>query len=273
MELKFIKTSPTENMTILIQTPVPREQHLAVAEKLIAYGSVYAEQAGYIEEAENPMAEKRLQMMAGEFCGNASLSLAAWLAKEKGLPIGEKTEIILEVSGADSLVRCEIKREEKGFSGRVAMPLPKGIEKKTFALDGESLELTAVVFEGITHIIVPVSLWGENGTEKAEQAAKAWAGEMPAAFGILLFDEEKGELYPLVSVENVSLIWERGCGSGTSAIGAYLAARAGKSVSVKLKQPGGIMGVEAEYKNGTIKALSITGNVSIVAEGTAFLSE
>lgn len=273
MELKFIKTSPTENMTILIQTPVPREQHLAVAEKLIAYGSVYAEQAGYIEEAENPMAEKRLQMMAGEFCGNASLSLAAWLAKEKGLPIGEKTEIILEVSGADSLVRCEMKREEKGFSGRVAMPLPKGIEKKTFVLDGESLELTAVVFEGITHIIVPVSLWGENGTEKAEQAAKAWAGEMPAAFGILLFDEEKGELYPLVSVENVSLIWERGCGSGTSAIGAYLAARAGKSVSVKLKQPGGIMGVEAEYKNGTIKALSITGNVSIVAEGTAFLSE
>lgn len=273
MELKFIKTSPTENMTILIQTPVPREQHLVVAEKLIAYGSVYAEQAGYIEEAENPMAEKRLQMMAGEFCGNASLSLAAWLAKEKGLPIGEKTEIILEVSGADSLVRCEMKREEKGFSGRVAMPLPKGIEKKTFALDGESLELTAVVFEGITHIIVPVSLWGENGTEKAEQAAKAWAGEMPAAFGILLFDEEKGELYPLVSVENVSLIWERGCGSGTSAIGAYLAARAGKSVSVKLKQPGGIMGVEAEYKNGTIKALSITGNVSIVAEGTAFLSE
>ena len=69
MELKFIKTSPTENMTLLIETPVPRELHLEVAEKLIAYGSVYAEQAGYIEEPENPLAEKRLQMMAGEFCG------------------------------------------------------------------------------------------------------------------------------------------------------------------------------------------------------------
>ena len=34
MELKFIKTSPTENMTLLIETPVPREQHLEVAEKL-----------------------------------------------------------------------------------------------------------------------------------------------------------------------------------------------------------------------------------------------
>ena len=88
MEVKFIKASPTENMTLLIETPVAREKQLAVAERLIAYCSVYAEQAGYIEEAENPAAEKRLQMMAGEFCGNASLSLAAWLAKKKNLPIG-----------------------------------------------------------------------------------------------------------------------------------------------------------------------------------------
>ena len=73
MEVKFIKASPTENMTLLIETPVAREKQLAVAERLIAYGSVYAEQAGYIEEAENPAAEKRLQMMAGEFCG-----LAEW---------------------------------------------------------------------------------------------------------------------------------------------------------------------------------------------------
>ena len=128
MELKFIKTSPTENMTLLIETPVPREKHLEIAEKLIAYGSVYAEQAGYIEEPENPAAAKRLQMMAGEFCGNASLSLAAVLAEEKGLAVGEETEIILEVSGADSLVNCHMKKEEKGFTGRVAMPLPKAIE-------------------------------------------------------------------------------------------------------------------------------------------------
>ena len=56
MEVKFIKASPTENMTLLIETPVAREKQLAVAERLIAYGSVYAEQAGYIEEAENPAA-------------------------------------------------------------------------------------------------------------------------------------------------------------------------------------------------------------------------
>ena len=153
MEVKFIKASPTENMTLLIETPVAREKQLAVAERLIAYGSVYAEQAGYIEEAENPAAEKRLQMMAGEFCGNASLSLAAWLAQKKNLQIGEKTEITLEVSGAEELVRCEMKREaEHRFLGRVAMPLPQTIEKRAFTLDGERIELTVVVFAGITHI-------------------------------------------------------------------------------------------------------------------------
>lgn len=271
MELQFIKASPTENMTLLIETPVPREEHLAVAEKLIAYGSVYAEQAGYIEEPENPAAAKRLQMMAGEFCGNASLSLAAVLAEEKGLSVGEETEIILEVSGADSLVNCHMKKEEKGFTGRVAMPLPKAIEYQNFHLKGETYELVVVVFEGISHIIVPASLWGEKAEEKAELAATVWAEKMPAAFGILLFDEEKRECRPLVSVQGVTLVWERGCGSGTSAVGAYLAMKAGKSLSVSLKQPGGVMGAEVSVENGKITSLQITGKVSIVAKGTAYL--
>ena len=271
MELKFIKTSPTENMTLLIETPVPREQHLEVGEKLIAYGSVYAEQAGYIEEPENPAAEKRLQMMAGEFCGNASLSLAAVVAEEKGLKVGEEAEIILEISGADSLVNCCMKKEEKGWFGRVAMPLPKALEYKKFHLEDETYELAEVIFEGISHIIVPVSLWGDSAVGKAELAAKVWAEHMPAAFGILLFDEEKGECQPLVSIQGATLIWERGCGSGTSAVGAYLAMKAGKSCSVGLKQPGGIMGAEVFMENGKITSLYITGKVSIVAKGTAYL--
>lgn len=259
MEVKFIKASPTENMTLLIETPVAREKQLAVAERLIAYGSVYAEQAGYIEEAENPAAEKRLQMMAGEFCGNASLSLAAWLAQKKNLQIGEKTEITLEVSGAEELVRCEMKREaEHRFLGRVAMPLPQTIEKRAFTLDGERIELTAVVFAGITHILVPASLWGENAAKKAEHAARVWAKELPPVFGLLLFDEQEKSLKPLVAVEDVSLIWERGCGSGTSAVGAYLAAREKKDVTVSLKQPGGVMRATASYQNGAVTKIEIT---------------
>lgn len=271
MELRFIKTNPTENMTLLIETPVPREEQLSIAERLISYGSVYAEQAGYIEEAENPLAQKRLQMMAGEFCGNASLSLAALLAEERKLAVGDEAEIVLEVSGADRLVCCRMKKEEKGFLGRVSMPLPKTIENKRFCLDGKTYTLPVVAFAGISHIIVPTALWGENGKEKAERAARQWAAEMPQAFGILLFDEEDYRLCPLVYVQGASCIWERGCGSGTSAVGAYLAMQAGSSLSVHVKQPGGVMGAEVIMDNGKITDLFIEGKVSVVAKGTAYL--
>lgn len=270
MEIRFIKTNPTENMTLLIETPVPREKQLALAERLIAYGSIYAEQAGFIEPPENPLAEKRLQMMAGEFCGNASLSLAAVLAEEKGLQLGEETEILLEASGAAELVRCRMKKEETGFSGKVDMPLPQAILRKTFSLQGEAYDLPIVAFAGISHIIVPEALWGADAEKKAEQAAREWAAELPQAFGILLFAETERRLRPLVSVQGASLIWERGCGSGTAAIGAYLAAREGKSLAIELEQPGGSMGAEVVFADGAIRSIQITGCISIVARGTAY---
>lgn len=139
MELRFIKTSPTENMTLLIETPVPREKQLAVAEQLIAYGSVYAEQAGYIEEATHLSAEKRLQMMAGEFCGNASLSLAAVLAERKGLAIGEETEVVLEVSGADCPVSCRMKKKKKAISGKWKCRCPNGWKQNSFSWTGRNM--------------------------------------------------------------------------------------------------------------------------------------
>lgn len=273
MEIAFIKTNPTQNMTILVKTPIPRERQLALAERLIAYDSIHAEQAGYIEEPQNPLAVKRLQMMAGEFCGNASLSLAAWLAQEEGLAEGETREYLLEVSGAERLVQCAVTRNKCGFSGRVEMPLPKKIEERVFYMDGQEHRFVTVLFAGIAHIIVPAGLWKEKTKNKAEAAVKLWAEELPevSAVGILLLDEEKDELHPLVYVKGVSLIWEHGCGSGTSAVGAYLAWRTKGNAAVGLQQPGGKMRAEAAYEDGKIVALHIEGNVSIVAEGTAFL--
>ena len=161
MEVKFIKASPTENMTLLIETPVAREKQLAVAERLIAYGSVYAEQAGYIEEAENPMAEKRLQMMAGEFCGNASLSLAAWLAKKKICRLAEKRKLRLRFRWRSLFIAKWNETEQRFWQGGNA--LPQCIETRAFTLDGERIELTAVVFAGITRHPRPCVPWGECG--------------------------------------------------------------------------------------------------------------
>lgn len=271
MEIDFIKTSPTQNMTILVETQIPVGNQLAVAQKLIAYNSVYAEQAGFIQEPRDKRAAIGLRMMAGEFCGNATLSLAAWLMEQKQLPIGEKETILLEVSGAQRLVLCEIQREEQGYFGKVDMPLPISVDREEFQLGSETLVLPVVRFEGITHIIVDREQWGEDAKIKAEQASSQWAEKMPDAFGILLWDQKTECLEPLVCLKGTSLIWERGCGSGTSAIGVFLAIQARGDISLQCKQPGGTMGVQASMKAGKIASLQIAGQVSIVAKGKAYI--
>ena len=251
MELQFVKVSPNENMTLLIESPVSRSQHLAVAKALIAYGSVYAEQAGYIEEPENKEACVRLQMMAGEFCGNATLSLGACLFSKEHPKTGEEKNFLLEVSGANSLIDCHMKKEADGYLGQLSMPLPTKIATETYVLNGLSYELETVYLPGITHIIVPKTLWGEKAREKAEQAVTAWENQITEeAFGILLFDATEMTLEPLVCVKNASLVWERGCGSGTTALGAALAAKKQSSLSLGLKQPGGVMHIDADWKDG-----------------------
>lgn len=272
MELRFVKTSPNENMTLLIESPVPRKHHLAVAKALIAYGSVYAEQAGYIEEPENKEACARLQMMAGEFCGNATLSLGAYLFSKEHPKTGDQKDFLLEVSGADSLIDCHMKKEADGYRGQLSMPLPTKIATEIYVLDGISYELETVYLPGITHIIVPKDLWGEKAQEKAEQAAAAWENQISEeAFGILLFDETEMTLEPLVCVKNASLVWERGCGSGTTAIGAALAAKQQSALSLALKQPGGIMEIAADWERGTLHGLTLTVHVKIAATGIAYL--
>lgn len=271
MEIDFIKTSPTQNMTILVETQVPVENQLAVAQKLIAYNSIYGEQAGFIQEPQDKRAAKALRMMAGEFCGNATLSLAAWIMEQKSMPIGTKESVLLEVSGANQLVKCEIQREVLGYYGKVDMPIPVSLNWEEFQLGRETFTLPVVRFEGITHIIVDRELWGEDAKSKAEQASFIWEERMPHAFGILLWDAKTEQLEPLVCVKNSSLIWEKGCGSGTSAIGAFLAIQAGKSISLECEQPGGTMGVQVEVKEGKITSLQISGRVSIVAAGKAYI--
>lgn len=271
MEIEFIKTSPTQNMTILVETQIPVENQLAVAQKLIAYNSVYAEQAGFIQEPRDKRAAKALRMMAGEFCGNATLSLAALIMEEKRMPIGTKDTVFLEVSGAKDLVKCEIQREEHGYYGMVDMPVPLSVDWEEFQLGRESFTLPVVSFEGITHIIVDREIWGEDAKSKAEQASFIWEERMPDAFGILLWDSKTEQLEPLVCLKDTSLIWEKGCGSGTSAIGAFLATQEKKDISLECEQPGGTMGVQVAVKDGKISSLQISGHVSIVAKGKAYI--
>ena len=126
MELDFVKLSPTENMTVLIKSRVPREKQAEIGSEIIKYNSVYAEQAGFIEKSSNPNAYAGLQMAGGEFCGNGTMAAASYIAHEKGIRCGETMNIPLEVSGADGILNCKVEALEHGFKGTVLMPSPLG---------------------------------------------------------------------------------------------------------------------------------------------------
>lgn len=256
--LRFVKLSPTKNITVLIRDAVPRALQSAIAGKLMACDGIGAEQVGFVESPENPAAMARLQMMGGEFCGNATISLAAVLARDTGIPGGS---FLLEVSGCDSLVSCHLESAEAGFTGTVSMPLPEGI--------GSTEGYPAVFFPGIAHIIAPAGDFPEKA--EAEAFIRRAAQSLNAGgAGLMLLDGDA--MTPCVYVrETDSVVWERSCASGTAAMGVYFALENGLG-TVSLRQPGGVMTARAVCEQGQITSLTVSGGVRIVAEGTAFVT-
>lgn len=269
----FVKCSPTQNMTILVKSKHPTDAYTHIASKLMSYDSVYAEQVGYIDTPINRAAAAHLQMAGGEFCGNACMSLAAFIASEKSMKPNEWTEIILEVSGIDKLLNCSVRRIATGYSCSVTMPTPQLIEERIIHYEGNDLVVTIVRYPNFIHMVIEVDEFHSSIKGKAESLAKLLGLTMGAnLIGILLYKVKSEELAPLIYVPHVdSMIWERGCGSGTATIGAYLAWKHKEKISAAIKQPGGIIQVHANYQEEDTASLHIEGIVNIVAQGKAFI--
>lgn len=268
MKIKYVKANPTENKTILVQTAVPRASQASAAGAMLAEDTD-AEQVGFFELPSDDRASARLQMMGGEFCGNASISAAAKIAEEQGIKAGEQKNIILEVSGAEGLVECAVEYDGNVYTGTVDMPLPNKVDRMTFEYKDKSYEFCVVFLPGITHIIFEKSKMEADYEIFAEKALKAWGDRFEEeAVGLILFDEETCIITPLVYVKNTeSLYWERGCGTGTAAAGVYMSCKYGKSCRLPVKQPGGTIIAETLYEGKEIKKLKITGKVTFETEG------
>ncbi|USB31755.1 diaminopimelate epimerase [Paenibacillus sp. YPG26] len=272
-EIDFVKFNPTQNMTILVKTKHAPEEHTPIASRMMSYDHVYAEQVGFIEEPRKHEAAVHLQMAGGEFCGNACMALAAYLASEQGSGSHEMTEIVLEASGIDQLVTCQVKTTPDKYFVQVAMPVPSTVELKTVKYDGEALRLVIVRYRDFVHIVIEVEQFSAHMRQTAEGLARLLGVIMDASLiGILLFKPDSDELAPLIYVPRLdSMIWERGCGSGTASIGAYLAWKNKREITLPVMQPGGTIHVTANWTNDGITAISIEGTVGIVAQGKAFI--
>jgi diaminopimelate epimerase len=282
VNLSYVVYDPTKNITALVTSPVPRAQQAAAANALMAQ-LPDVEQVGFLETPTLSGAAVRLQMMGGEFCGNATMSAAAYLsetgaAAHGGICFGGS--VPLEVSGVRGVLRCNLEhRAEGGFFGTVAMPLPVSI-RNSVALPLElkrRVYADLVEFPGITHCIVST---GELSREEVEAMIRPQFSVLcerlhTDACGILLYDAVASSFAPLVYVASTgSAVWESGCGSGSAAIGAYTADQANHArkesatSEISLRQPGGVIKVCAAMENGTFTALTITGCVRRCGSGT-----
>lgn len=268
MNLPFVKMSPAQNVTILVNCPVPHSLHTRIAEQLLTYDGIGGEQVGYLEPPQNPSAHIRLQMMGGEFCGNASMCTATFLAWKQNL---QKIDCLIEVSGTETLVSCHAEAQNDDYFASVEMPLPLDVTETTLPLnDRTDIRLVTVHFPGISHIVAPASF----SAEQAETLIRRWQHALNVpALGILRFDETNMQFEPLVYVAATdTAVWEHGCGSGTAAIGCMYASQNG-TAALKLNQPGGQIAVEARSENGKITQLKISTKVKITVAGTAFVKE
>lgn len=270
-EVGFVKVSPTRNVTVLVESPVPRARQAETAAKLLAYDGVGGEQVGFLEEPTVPGAQMRLQMMGGEFCGNATMSVGAYLAWKTGMPDGGFFDYLLEVSGAPEPVDCHIERRGDAFCGTVHMPLPERFDEVALETDAGVRVMPMVCMPGIVHVIVPMD--ARLSRQEIERRIRSWNEAVGAdALGIIRYDEQKQTIEPIVYVPATdSAVWEYGCGSGTAAVGSWKAWSTGRTFCSPIRQPGGEIIVLADMEDEKVFDLIITGTVRITASGKAYL--
>lgn len=267
--LRFYKISPGGNATILVLDPVPSLQRAEVARLLMDAGHLQAEQVGFLDLRSRPV---RLDMMGGEFCGNACRAAAAVMVKEGvGLaPEGAELCGDLSVSGVERPVRL---KAVDGGECWVEMPMPE-----TAAQGGENwateLEpgIGLVRLPGITHLCLD-----EDRHPFAEDFAGA-AVALRARFGLdgdavgCIWYKARPDcaIKPVVWVRSTaSTHFETGCGSGSLALALWLARGQNFPTDLKVLQPSGSrIGVRLGADGATAW---IFGPVTLVARGEAFL--
>lgn len=275
MKLNFIKANPTENMTIFILDPLPRSTYSEVANKLMNYNSLHAEQVGFFEQPTLPGSTSRLHMMGGEFCGNASRAFAAIMVQKRYGTFqmeGDTYLVPIEVSGNEKVLIAEVKKaSEHTYDVKIKLPLHKSARPFETHYNGVHYPGILVDFEGISHLIL------STGNDLPDEGlllhiVKQLSPLQNGAFGVMFYNNEQNFMVPLVYVEDTgSVIWERSCGTGTAALGIALSLTKQESVDMVVDQPGGKLQILTTWTNNQIEDIYLKGEVGIVAEGEVYI--
>ena len=253
MKLSVTAADPAGNVTLLVESPVFPADYGAIAGRLLALPALAGEQVGFLT-APRIGGEVRLEMMGGEFCGNAARCAGLWQARRRG----RDGAVSVEMSGCSHPLTVEI----AGGEAWAAMPLPCAME--SFRLG--RADFTAVCFEGIVHLIAEMPPLPPETVARLLPAA-ADHFHLPAAGMMFLHG---GLMRPAVYVRATdTLVWERSCASGSTAVAWRDAQSASDGVRrLDLRQPGGIIRTETVRSGGAVRSIRIGGPVTLSAEQT-----
>lgn len=263
MKLNVAVLNPAGNITLIVTTPVNREAYAEIAGKLLDITELRGEQVGFLTEPRQGGAV-RLEMMGGEFCGNALRSTGYYHAVKSGAQ--GRTVVSAEISGCGKPLDVEV--DLNNHTAKAQMPLPVSLNNVT--VNGR--EVKAVVFEGIVHFIAeaPMSDGLPAVDEAFLEAAVDYAvsGLGAEAAGVMFFDKASGFIRPVVYVRATdSLVYENSCASGSTATALVTASDLPDGeYAIDVRQPGGSIEVGVTKSCGSFEKLTIGGRVSIDGE-------
>jgi len=250
MKIKAVKANPAGNTTLLVITSVAPELRAAVSVELLK--KTDCEQVGFLVPPIRG-GDVRLEMMGGEFCGNALRSAGFYAAQYKP----GKTRILAEISGYDGCLEVSVDREAQFATAQ--MPFPIQI--------CNCGEYQTAVFDGIAHAVTDDS--SSCTPEKTMQMIRTILRKTrTAAAGIMFLNRETFQMRPAVYVSDTdTLYFESSCASGSAAAAVLLSEQTPNcSVKYQFRQPGGTLFATIERSDGKITALSIGGIITLESE-------
>ena len=245
MRVQVRYLNPAGNITAVVLSSVSPELRPALSRAIMAQGR--AEQVGF---AVMPRlgGDCRIEMMGGEFCGNAVRSYG-YLQVEGT----EKNRLAVEISGATAPVLVTVNSAQQ--SAFADMPLPLGVDW----ISVRETKYPLVQCQGIGHLLALNQPPELTFLEEARPILNRLEQE---AWGIMFLDGQ--QLTPAVYVKSTdSLVWESSCGSGSVAAAWYLVGQDGVEQNFHFREPGGEIDVMVRRENGRVTGCSMGGPVTV----------
>ena len=260
-EYEVAVLDPAGNVTAIVLSDVQAAERARIAAQLLRLPELRIEQAAFLT-APRCGGEIRLEMMGGEFCGNALRCAGFYQALRNGAQ--GKSCVFAEISGADG-VQPVMADTAEGTASTV-MPLPLSVQPAGWA----DVQAARVTFAGITHFVIDCAQPDETLVQRAIAAAPE-----ASAVGAIFLDRAHGSIKPVVFVrETASCVAENSCASGSVATAVVLTADFADGITeIGIGQPGGTLEVGVQRTDGAVTGLSIGGAVRLAQTLTVTLTD